>query len=125
MDHLVTGASRNDDAAVVVELGDGATDLGIVASNRDIRVDNLHQLAPACLVGGGVVLELLIDLVKSVELGDEDIGATDGLGGPIIDGATIACQIDGIAVVLGVSVDVDAPADANGIDVVRYDARFA
>ncbi len=125
MYHLTAIGSSNDNTAVVVELGDGATDLGVVAVNRDGCADDGHQLAPVCLVGGGVVLELLVDVVEGVELGDEDVGAADWLGGPIVDGTTMASQIDAIAVVLGVGMDVDAPADTDRLDLVGYDAGFA
>ena len=124
MHHLVTSTRGNDDTAVVVEVGDGAIDLGVVARNRDGCADDWHQLAPVRLVGGGVVLELLVDTVKGVELGDEDVGAADWLGGPFVDGTTMARQIDAVAVVLGVGMDVDAPADADGINLVRHDAGF-
>ena len=124
MYHLTAIGSSNDNTAVVVELGDGAADVGSVAINRDGCADDWHQLAPVRLVGGGVVLELLVDAVKGVELGHEDVGAADWLGGPIVDGTAVAGQIDAIAVVLGVGMDVDAPADADGINMVRYDAGF-
>ena len=125
MYHLTAIGSSNDNTAVVVELGDGATDLGVVAVNRDGCADDGHQLAPVCLVGGGGVLELLVDVVEGVELGDEDVGAADWLGGPIVDGTAVAGQIDAIAVVLGVGMDVDAPADTDRLDLVGYDAGFA
>ena len=124
MNYLVARDGGHDDAAVVVELGDDATDLGIVAVNRDGCADDGHQLAPVCLVGGGVELELLVDAVEGVELGDEDVGAADGVGRPLVDGTAMAGQIDAIAVVLGVGMDVDAPADTDRLDLVGYDAGF-
>ncbi len=124
MNYLIARSGCYDDTAVVVELGDGATDLGVVAINRDGCADDGHQLAPVCLVGGGVVLELLVDVVEGVELGDEDVGAADGVGRPLVDGTTMAGQIDAIAVVWGVGVDIDAPADADGIDLVCHNAGF-
>jgi len=125
MHHVLTCACGNDNAAVIVELRDSATELGVVTGNGDGSADDGHQLTPVGLVCSGVVLELLVDVIKGIELGDEDIGAADGLGGPLVDGATRAGQINGIAVVLGVGIDVDAPADADGIDVVRHDTCFA
>ena len=125
MHHLTAIGSGDDDTAVVVELGDGATNLGSVAINRHSCADDWYQLSPVCLVGVGVVLELLVDAVKGVELRHEDVGAADWLGGPFVDGTTMARQIDGITEVLGMGVDVDTPTDANGIDVVRHDACFA
>ena len=71
------------------------------------------------------MLELLVDAVKGVELCHEDVGAADWLSGPFVDGTTMARQIDAVAVVLGVGMDVDAPADANRLDLVGYDAGFA
>jgi len=124
MHYLAAIGSGDDDTAVVVELGDGAADVGVVAINRDSCADDGHQLAPVRLVGGGVMLELLVDAVKGVELGHEDVGAADWLSGPFVDGTTMARQIDAVAVVLGVGMDVDAPADADGINLVRYDAGF-
>ena len=124
MHYLTAISSGDDDTAVVVELHDGATELGVVAVNRDGCADDGHQLTPVGLVGIGVVLELLVDTVKRVELGYEDVGTADWLGTPIIDGATIAGQIDAVAVVLGVGMDVDAPADADGINLVCHDAGF-
>ncbi len=124
MHHLTAIGSGDDDTAVVVELGDSAADEGSVVINRDGCADDWHQLAPVRLVGIGVVLELLVDAVKGVELGHEDVGAADWLGGPLVDGTTMACQIDAVAVVLGVGMDVDAPADADGINLVRHDAGF-
>ena len=125
MNHLVTSTRGNNDTAVVVEVGDGATDVGVVARNRDGCADDGHQLAPVRLVGIGVVLELLVDAVKGVELGHEDVGAANWLGGPFVDGTTMASQIDAIAVVLGVGMDIDAPADTNRLDLVGYDTGFA
>ncbi len=125
MYHCTAIGCGDDDTAVVVELRDGATELGVVTGNGDGSADDGHQLPPVRLVGAGVVLELLVDVIKGIELGYEDVGAADGLGGPCVDGATRAGQIDGIAVVLGVGIDVDAPADADGIDVVRHDTCFA
>lgn len=124
MHHLTAIGSGDDNTAVVVELGDGATDVGSVAIDRDGCADDGHQLTPVRLVGSGVVLELLVDAVKGVELGHEDVGAADGVGRPLVDGTTMARQIDAVAVVLGVGMDVDAPADADGINLVRYDAGF-
>lgn len=125
MHYLTAIGSSNDNTAVVVELGDGAADVGVVARNRDGCADDGHQLAPVCLVGAGVVLELLVDTVKGVELGDEDVGAADGVGRPLVDGTAVARQIDTIAVVLGVGIDIDAPADTDEINLVRYDTGFA
>ena len=124
MHHLTAIGSGDDDTTVVVELGDSAADVGVVTGNGDGCADDWYQLAPVRLVGSGVVLELLVDAVKGVELGHEDVGAADWLGGPFVDGATIAGQIDGITEVSGMGVDVDTPADADGIDVVRHDAGF-
>ena len=125
MYHFTAIGSGNDNTTIVVELGDGAADVGSVAINRDGCADDWHQLAPVRLVGAGVVLELLVDAVKGVELGDEDVGAADGVGRPLVDGTAVAGQIDTIAVVLGVGMDVDAPADTNRLDLVGYDAGFA
>ena len=75
MHHLTAIGSSNDNTAVVVELGNGATGVGVVACNRDCCADDGHQLAPVGLVGAGVVLELLVDVVEGVELGHEDVGA--------------------------------------------------
>jgi len=125
MHHVLTSTCGNDDTAIIVELGDGASELDVVTGNGDSGADDGYQLTPVCLIGSGVVLKLLVDALKCVELAHEDVGTADGLGGPIVDGTTRACQIDGIAMVLGVGVDVDTPADANGIDVVGHDACFA
>lgn len=124
MDHFTAIGSGNDNTAIVVELGDGTTDMGVMACNRDCCADDGHQLAPVGLVGAGVVLELLVDAVKGVELGDEDVGTADGVGCPFVDGTTMAGQIDAIAVVLGVGIDIDAPADTDEINLVRYDTGF-
>ena len=125
MHHFTAIGGGDDDTAVVVELGDGAADVGVVTGNGDGCADDWYQLPPVRLVGSGVVLELLVDAVKGVELGHQDVGAADWLGGPFVDGTTMACQIDVVAVVLGMGMDVDAPTDADGIDVVRHDACFA
>ena len=125
MNYLVARGSGYDDTAVVVELCDGAADVGSVAINRDGCADDWYQLPPVRLVGSGVVLELLVDAVKGVELGHEDVGAADWLGGPLVDGATMAGQIDAVAVVLGVGMDVDAPADTDRLDLVCHNAGFA
>lgn len=125
MHHMVTGASGHHEAAVVVELSDGTTDLGSVAGNSNMGANNLYQLTPMRLVGGGVVLELLVDVVKGIELGNKDVGTADRVRRPFGNSTTMARQIDAIAVVLGVGIDIDPPADANVINLVGHDTCFA
>lgn len=125
MDYFVASGCSHDDTAVVVELGDGAADVGVVASNRDRCADDGHQLAPMRLVGAGIVVELLVDVIEGVELGDEDVGTADWVSGPLVDRTAMAGEVDVVTVVLGVGIDIDAPADADGFDLVGHDAGFA